>query len=225
MAYQANRSLDNVPTRNQRTLQVPRGHSSRLGQADVADQSTQTVSNVSSQGVQSSAPQPDQESYSPTSSDIDALNESFFEFDIQSSVTEGETSSKSASQNASSVNYTQITRSQSPTSILSQSSSMNDLELHMPDSIEDRLQIIWRKLAALFLMLILTSISEANFFVSSRPSALISQTVNLTTLIFLNVIMIIEGKVTDDETSKDSSWAGKCSPYCLMGSDSGGTRV
>lgn len=93
-----------------------------------------------------STSRPDPASYSPTSSDIDALEESFLELEIQSSH-KGNIGSKSTSENAHthSSSVTQITRSQTPASSFLQSTSLDNLELHTSTSIEDRLQLVWRE--------------------------------------------------------------------------------
>lgn len=111
----------------------------------------------------------DDDSCSPTASDIEALEESFYEFEIQSSQVEAESvqsssqeprvSSTAASypstgterfqqgiQTASSANYNNYSRTSSSTSIASLSSSTDDLDqcATTSGSVRDRLRLVWR---------------------------------------------------------------------------------
>lgn len=98
----------------------------------------------------SSQPDPESSRYSPTSSDLDALEaleESFLNLDIDSTQTEAGTNPKSTSQNVSSAKskYNQGGRGRSRAAQLSPSSSLDNLEVYMSSSIEARLPLVWRK--------------------------------------------------------------------------------
>lgn len=96
---------------------------------------------------QESSSRINRESCSPTSSEIDALEESFYDLEIQSTPTEEVLDSKPASQNtASSADYIEDGVSPTPVSHLLRLSSEN-LELHLSGSTGDRLRLVWRKSA------------------------------------------------------------------------------
>lgn len=110
----------------------------------------------------------DDDSCSPTASDIEALEESFYEFEIQSSQAEAESMRSSSQeprvsstaatnpstgtesfqqgiQTASSANYNNYSRTSSSTSIASLSSSTGDLDqcTTTSGSVRDRLRLVW----------------------------------------------------------------------------------
>lgn len=129
--------LSLAPTRAVRTPHQHPPHNMRS--------SGQMSLRVSYPSLPPTSSQPDPEEYSPTASDIDALEESFLNLEIQSTQAENGTHSKGMSLNAESANCNPGRGNQSPASSLSRSSSMEDLEAYMSSSIEDRLPLVWRK--------------------------------------------------------------------------------
>lgn len=81
------------------------------------------------------------ESYSPTSSEVDALEESFYDYEIQSS---------NVAQKASSANYNYIndddTDSTTSSTYLSLPDTADDTLADAPRSLKDRLRFVWRML-------------------------------------------------------------------------------
>lgn len=155
----------------------------------------------------------DDDPCSPTASDMEALEESFYEFEIQSSQTETESMQSSSQelkvfpakpflagterfqkgfQTASSANYNRYSRTSSSTSVASLSSSTGDLDQCTTTSIsvQDRLRLVWR--------------------MSFRPLVLILS-------IFLILIVEFSGK--------PSSWARQSPTRRFMGSDASGTAL
>lgn len=124
-ARQTNQNLDNVPIRN-RTTSGP-AELSALGHGG--------------HGAHQSFSLPlDERSYSPTPSDLEALEVSFYDYENQStpSLTDAADTeySKSASQDTS-----------SPISSLSPSTVLEGLNVHTShaQSLEDRLRMVWRE--------------------------------------------------------------------------------
>lgn len=155
-AHQANIALEKVPIRGHGGHDWIRGPLSGPGQTNNHGTSHQPLMhNVRSSSERSlpvsypvlptSSSQPDPQSYSPTSSDIDALEESFLDLEIQSTRIDGGAKSKSTSQTASSANYSQGSGTRTPASLSSPWGLMEDLEFHMNSSIEDRLPAVWRE--------------------------------------------------------------------------------
>lgn len=156
-ARQTSRFLDSVPVRHvQRAapgevsypvLGPPNADDDLLSQSDGDSTAHPSGPLLPASSSQESSSGINQESCSPTSSEIDALEESFYDLEIQSTPTEEVLDSKPASQNtASSADYIEDAVSPTPVSHLSRWSS-EDLELHMSGSIGDRLRLVWRKSA------------------------------------------------------------------------------
>lgn len=156
-----NRSLDNIPVRTSvgtasklKDGRFPVAADHRhddppvVTKQDLAD-ITETLKPMETQHSQSL---PDDESYSPTASEIDVLEESFYDYEVQSTLAEGtdvfSQNVSQMSQIASSAGYVRDAATQSPISCPSPSSSVEDLEPCMfsdPKSLHHRLRMIWRE--------------------------------------------------------------------------------
>lgn len=132
-----NKSLDHVPMRSQTS-------SSR------ARDLPQQVLYPKLIGLPSPSPPPvEPQSYSPTSSEIDALEASYFDYEAQSSnAVDGPGISTVASQKASSANYIQDddTDSTTSSSYLSLPDTADGTLVDAPKSLKDRLRSVWRML-------------------------------------------------------------------------------
>lgn len=112
------------------------------------EQANQTAIGSSSHEIGPSSSETGKGSCSPTLSEMDALEESFLELEIQSSSPEETTQSKATSQSELSVDSIQTSTDHSYASTLLQSTSTVDLELQKYSSMEDRLKIVWRELSS-----------------------------------------------------------------------------
>lgn len=159
------RSLDDIPVRNSpRKASVssdgrfPVAADDGDGDAplgtrrDPADRPDTPTSIMAFQPSQS--PLDDDGSYSPTASEFDALEESFYDYEVQSTLADDtctDVFSQDVSQIASSASYVRDAATQSPMSSLSPSSSVEDLKPHMspdPKSLQHRLRMIWREFSS-----------------------------------------------------------------------------
>lgn len=84
---------------------------------------------------------------------MEALEESFWELQIQSSSPEGATGSKITTQSGLSVKTSQTSSEHPSTSTLGRTTVIDGLELHKSSVIEDRLKTIWRKFSSLYLII------------------------------------------------------------------------
>lgn len=151
-----NRSLDDVPMRTGQRQKASKDDTSH----DNGGPSSSRTRNLPKQVVypqlptlstSSSSATEQEESYSPTTSEIDALEESFFDYEIQSSNVldnVGPGISAVAAQQASSANYIQNNdddaSSTTSSSYLSLPETADETLVEAPKSLKERLHSVWR---------------------------------------------------------------------------------
>lgn len=139
-ARQTNQILDSVPIRNSLRTSLSPVESPVLGGTNGHSE------------YQPSLLQQDESlrSCSPTPSDLEALEDSFYDLEIQPSLSPTDAADtefcNSASQGTSSADCVQDGATQSPISSLSRSISIEDLDVHTAKSLQDRLCLVWREL-------------------------------------------------------------------------------
>lgn len=140
------RSLDNVPMRNSTAMGDAHGNPSHASKVNYMPQQVlyPTLPELTSPSPSSV----ERESYSPTSSEIDALEEISFDYEIQSNnLIDNAGTPTVASKLASSANYIQDdTASTTSSSYLSLPDTMHEFLVDAPKSLAELLHLAWRTL-------------------------------------------------------------------------------
>lgn len=148
--HASNRFLDNIPIRNSLGSEHPRHTTEGRPLVPVAHLSRRTESPMTSQSSQWEQSD-DDESYSPTASEVDALEESICDYETQSTLAESTDVSQSVSHTTyvGSASYLHDGETESGITYPSLSGYIDEPEPQKPSSLIDRLRLIWRELLLL----------------------------------------------------------------------------
>lgn len=136
---QTNTFLDNIPVRN--SLKTPQIAEESPLAAEAKPPRLQPTNPHGSLWAPS-----DDESYSPTASEFDALEESICDYETQSTLAEDTNASQIVSHVSSSASYSHDAGARFIASFPSLSRSVDESEPQMARSLEDRLRLVWRRL-------------------------------------------------------------------------------